>query len=89
VSIDSERDRRQRARLATRTGAAILHAEVNTTNAFLVVNGWQSAVISVTGFNDGRSVHGIVGTFETPWTVTTTGAGSFNMTAGAGPEWSG
>ena len=71
------------------TYAATLQAQVNNTSAFLVANGLQSAVISLTGFSDGQSVQGIVGTFDTPWTVTTTGQAFFNFTPGAGPEWSG
>ena len=75
--------------LTTQAGAATLQAQVNNTNAFLVANGLQSAVISLTGFSDGQSVQGIVGTFDTPWTVTTTGSGFSNSIAGVGPEWSG
>jgi hypothetical protein len=51
----------------------------NTTNAFLVANGLQSAVIGVTGFAAGENLQGFLGTASNPWVVSTSGGGFFNV----------
>jgi len=51
----------------------------NTTNAFLVANNMQSAVIGITGFSAGDNFYGLYGTPNNPWIVATTGSTFFNV----------
>ena len=50
---------------------------LNTTNAFLVANNLQSAVIGVTGFAAGENLQGFIGTAANPWSVGVNGGGGF------------
>ncbi len=50
----------------------------NTTNAFLVANNLQSAVVGITGFASGENFQGMIGTAANPWSITAAG-GFFNI----------
>ena len=61
-------------------GAPTIQVVLDTTNVFLVANNLQRAKISLTGFNDGESIQGLIGTRAHPWRVTTTNTtGFFNV----------
>ena len=54
-----------------------IQVTVNSTDPWLVQNGLMSAVIALTGFENGQAVQGLHGFHEFPWQVSTTAPGGF------------
>src|SRR5690606_21478293 len=69
--------------------APYLDVQIDVDDPFLVERGLMSATVSITGFEDGQSVMGIIGVATNPFIVSTTSSEGFYNTDSLDPFWNG